>query len=88
MFQPPWTDIGSLQQRVDQLDSQMHRKADSYDVSSLRGDVGRLQDSLREISALVDGLRSELLAAQERIAELTSQLGSKADAPPTEDRNG
>jgi len=52
------------------LESQIERKADKHEVSSLAGAVDRLEHSLREARAEIDGLRSQLQAAQNQIERL------------------
>jgi len=67
--QPPWTNIGALQSDVDCLKSELQRKVNSYEVSSLRSTVDRLESSLREISSEVDGLRTRKQEVEMRIQE-------------------
>ena len=55
-----------------------------HEVDSLRGDVGRLEHSLREVRAEVDWLRNELQACQEtgrQLAELLQELSTVANTP-------
>jgi len=47
-----------------------------FELDSLRSDVDRLEYSSRETRSEVDGLRVELEAAQERIAQLESMIES------------
>ena len=59
-YSAPWTDIGSLQQKADSLQSEMYRKADKHEMDSLRSKLGCLECSVRELSSSLDSLRSEL----------------------------
>lgn len=54
----------------DQIDAAIRGKADNYEVTALREYVGRLEHSLREVSAALDGVRAELQTAQDQIATL------------------
>ena len=63
MLQAPWTDIGALQGQVQNLERQLHGKANDHELSSLRETVSRLNSAVdglertvREIRAACDGL--------------------------------
>lgn len=57
-------------QAIRELESQLYRKVERYELDSLRGDVDRLEYSLRESRAEVDGLRAQLSLLEERLAIL------------------
>jgi uncharacterized ParB-like nuclease family protein len=48
--------------RVEEIERNLQRKADQNEIYTLTGDVDRLECSLREARAEVDGLRHELQA--------------------------
>ena len=56
--------------RVEEIERNLQRKADQHEISTLSGDVGRLECSLRETRAEVDGLRRELQALQDQVTQL------------------
>jgi predicted RNase H-like nuclease (RuvC/YqgF family) len=56
--------------RVEEIERNLQRKADQHEISTLSGDVGRLECSLRETRAEVDGLRRELQALQDQVMQL------------------
>jgi hypothetical protein len=56
----PWTGIGSLQNDISLLQSELHRKADSHEVTSLVSRLARLECSLEELSTENDGLRARI----------------------------
>jgi chromosome segregation ATPase len=59
-MQPPWTEIGRLQGEIRTIEREMHNKAESHEFHSLRSRMDRLEHSVREIGAALDGLRAEL----------------------------
>jgi polyhydroxyalkanoate synthesis regulator phasin len=56
--------IRDVEQKAERANSRL------YELDSLRGDVGSLERADREICTLIDGLRAELQASQDRIAQL------------------
>ena len=56
--------------RIDEIERKANRAANADEVTTLRSRVDCLEHSLREIGAVVDGLRSELQAATHEIAAL------------------
>jgi predicted nucleic acid-binding Zn-ribbon protein len=56
--------------RVEEIERNLQRKANQHEISTLSGDVGRLECSLREARAEVDGLRHELQALQDQVTQL------------------
>jgi predicted nucleic acid-binding Zn-ribbon protein len=63
MFSDPQTEwrINDVERKAEQAVREL------YQIESLRSDVGRLEHSLREARAEVDGLRSELHACLQRL---------------------
>ncbi len=58
--QAPWTGIGSLQSDVSEIRSQLHGKADKYELHSVIGKLDSLERECREIRSAVDGLRDRI----------------------------
>ena len=58
------------------LKGELHRKANEYEVSTLRSTVGSLEYSVRELSATCDVLRSELSQLQENFREALNVIQS------------
>jgi predicted nucleic acid-binding Zn-ribbon protein len=56
--------------RVEEIERNLQRKADQNEIYTLTGDVDRLECSLREARAEVDGLRHELQALQDQVTQL------------------
>ena len=56
--------IRDVEQKAERANSRL------YELDSLRGDVGSLERADREICALIDGLRSALDSALDRVAAL------------------
>lgn len=56
--------------RVDEIERNLSRKADSYEVSTLSSDVGRLERANGELRSEVDGLRNELQTCKDQIERL------------------
>lgn len=53
-----------VEQKADRANSRL------YEIYSLRSDVDRLERAVRDLSAVVDGLRNELQANQDKTREL------------------
>jgi hypothetical protein len=60
--------------RVNDIEKSLHQKAENHKVDSLCGDVDRLERTVREISSICDGLRSELEAVREEVRCLREQV--------------
>lgn len=58
----------------DRIREQTSGLAKSYEVDALRGDVHRLELSLREARSEADGLRNELQALRQEMNERFEQL--------------
>jgi predicted nucleic acid-binding Zn-ribbon protein len=56
--------------RVEEIERNLQRKANQHEIYTLTGDVDRLECSLREARAEVDGLRHELQALQDQVTQL------------------
>ena len=56
--------------RVEEIERNVRGKAESHELSTLRSDMDRLEHSLRESRAEVDGLRSQFQAMQDQIERL------------------
>jgi predicted nucleic acid-binding Zn-ribbon protein len=56
--------------RVEEIERNLQRKADQHEIYTLTGDVDRLECSLREARAEVDGLRHELQVLQDQVTQL------------------
>lgn len=56
--------------RVEEIERNLSRKADSYEVSTLSSDVGRLERANGELRSEVDGLRNELQTCKDQIERL------------------
>lgn len=82
MHSHPFTDYGH---DIRSLQSELQRKADSYDVSSLRSDLDRLERSVDmgrdEHRREVDGLRSRIDELEARLAQLTDAFADQSQEP-------
>ncbi|MGM0589240.1 MAG: hypothetical protein ACQETE_12535 [Bacteroidota bacterium] len=65
MKRAPWSDIGRLQSEMQQIKNDVRTKADSHELSSINRRMDNLEHSMRELSAKVDGVLSELRQLQE-----------------------
>ncbi len=71
MISPPWTELGRVESDVRQVQQDLTRKANGYDLSATNGNVDRLECTVRELRATID----ELLT---RVQELeTSRLNNE-----------
>src|ERR1035437_843216 len=57
LYSAPWTDTGRLQGDIDRLSTDICRKADSYEVSSLRSKVDSLEHTCGELRSDLDEVR-------------------------------
>ena len=60
--------------RVADIERDLQRKADNYEVSTLRSDVVSLERALGEVRSENDGFRSQLQALQDQIERLSQSL--------------
>ena len=56
--------------RVEEIERSLQRKAENHEVSSLAGDVGRLERANGELCTEVARLRNELQALQDQVTQL------------------
>jgi len=66
---PPWAQIGALQQEVDAIRSELHRKVDYPVLDSLNRQLDTLGRSLWETSRTLDEILSRLQTCENQIAE-------------------
>lgn len=71
-YQAPWTDIGNLQQNIDSLKTDISRKANQHEISSLNSKMDSLECELRETRTEINGLQSELQRMEEALIRLES----------------
>lgn len=55
-LQPPWTNIGALQQEIYEMREKIRGKAESYEVYSINSRLDGLERTVGEIRAVCDGL--------------------------------
>ena len=72
MFADPRTEW-----RINDIERGLNEKATHYEVSAMRSDVDRLDCTVRELSALVDGLRNELEASKNHTERLEQMIIDK-----------
>ncbi|KKN78320.1 hypothetical protein LCGC14_0351790 [marine sediment metagenome] len=65
MLLHPCTDSGQLQSEISEIRRKVDGKADSHEISSLRGKLDSLEHSVREISTLVNGFELRLQELEE-----------------------
>jgi polyhydroxyalkanoate synthesis regulator phasin len=82
MHSNPFTDYGH---DIRNLQSELQRKADNHEVSSLRGDLDRLERSVDmgrdEHRREVDGLRSRIEELEARLTQLEDAIANQAWEP-------
>jgi predicted nucleic acid-binding Zn-ribbon protein len=67
--------------RIDAIERTANAAAPAHEVSALRGTVDRLEYSLREIRAEVDGLRSQLSNVKDSVIPLLQQEIERLSQP-------
>ncbi len=65
MFAHPCSDTGRLQSQVRDLERKMSQCAQAHEVYQTSRDVGNLEHTVRELSAVVDELRYRVEIAEE-----------------------
>lgn len=55
--------------RITDIERSLRGKAEYYELSSLRSQLGSLEHTVRELRSLVDGLRTELQTVQDQVGE-------------------
>ena len=74
-YSAPWTDTGRLQGDIDRVNSELHRKADSHEVSLLHIDVAGLERTVGQLSSDLDELRRQLDQLRETFRGSLDVLG-------------
>jgi len=65
MLMHPCSDTGRLQSEIRDVERKVNQCAQSHEVHQAQRDVDNLEHTMRELSSMVDGLRSELQTLQE-----------------------
>lgn len=63
----PWTDIGRVEGEIQSIHNDLHRKAESYEITTINGKLDSLERTVREISTTVDGIFYRLQELGEKI---------------------
>lgn len=63
-FESDFSSVGHLRNEIEQ---KLSRKAEDYEVNSLRSHVGNLEHTVRELSSKIDGLESRLQTMEENL---------------------
>lgn len=56
----PTSNDGQLQQEIYRLQSDLRNKGEAHEIHSLNSRMDSMENSLRELSSLFDGIRTEL----------------------------
>ena len=80
-LQAPWTGVGSLQSECESLKQQLHRKADSHEITAANCRLDRLEHTLRQIGALVDELRNRVLQLEANSLEVVAAIDAEREKP-------
>ena len=70
MQSAPWTEIGRCQQDIHSIKSELHRKVDEHEISSINRRLDSLEHTVREISTSVDGIIFRLQTCEDKLAQL------------------
>lgn len=65
--------------RVNDIESKLYQKAESYRVEQVSSNVDSLERSLREACSCIDGLRYALEATLERVERLENTIQEMSD---------
>jgi len=84
MSQAPWTDIGSLQSDISNIQSELRNKGEAHEMHTLSSRMDSMEHSLRELSSLFDGIRTELQVICEDFRR--HQEETESPEQPQEDR--
>jgi hypothetical protein len=82
--QAPWTGIGSLQGDVSSLRSELHQKADKYEIHEINRNVGSLERTVRESSSEIDGLRQRVYQLEADLSDIKQLIAEREPAAPVE----
>jgi len=74
----PWTQIGSLQQDVRQLQDQLRGKANAYELHAITGTLASLERAVGEIRTENAGLRHRVAELETRQVEETLEAQREA----------
>lgn len=67
--------------RIDAIEQKANAAAPRHEVDALRGDVDRLEHSLREARAEVDGLRAQFSTIQDSLIPMLQQEIERLSQP-------
>ena len=70
MIQPPWTEIGSIQQRLDRVENTLHGKPDEYKLAVLRHSIDRVKSDLERLAVTVELLENKVAGIMDRESQL------------------
>lgn len=74
MLNHPCSDTGRLQSEIRDLDRKVGQCAQSHEVHQVQRNVDSLEHQVREVSSLLDGVRSELQSLREKNETLRTIL--------------
>lgn len=60
--------------RIEDIERKANDAAPKYELAALRGDVGRLEHTVRELSSCIDGLRATSEALLARIEQIDKEM--------------
>lgn len=67
---------GPFEWRIQDIERKANDAATKMEIASLRGELDRVERTVRELRSVVDGLRAELVSAQEALGRL-AHLGEQ-----------
>lgn len=67
MIQPPWSEIGQLQQEISHIKNQLNNKPDNHEIYQIDSRLDSLERTCREISSEINGVLSRLQEMEENI---------------------
>ncbi len=63
--QPPWTQIGSLQQDIESIKRDLYGKVDDHEFRSVKSDIARVERELTDFRTQIDILLARVSALEE-----------------------